>query len=167
MQRVAGSEGCYVSINIGWSEEYVVRDAVEAYVSDTMRTCLRTALVVGVVLSAIPYRTITVPAWRIRFTDEGGTPFRSLPVNQTWRNYSVEAHDHHASGITDEDGYAQFPERSMWAPLVLRAIGPIQSVLRAGAHAGFGSSAWVITPCDLSERGSRLATYWERTSQTT
>jgi hypothetical protein len=125
-----------------------------------MKNYLQIAVVAGAVLSAIPYKTTTVPAWRIRFTDESGVPFRSLPVNQTWRNYSVETSDHHASGMTDENGYAQFPERSVWAPLVLRVIGPIGSVLGAGVHASFGSYGWIMTSCDLMERGSRLATYY-------
>lgn len=118
------------------------------------------AVVAGVVLSEIPYKTITVPAWRIRFTDESGMPFRALPVNQTWRNYSVESSDHHAGGMTDENGYAQFPERSVWAPLVMRVLGPIKNMLGAGAHASFGSSGWIMTSCDLMERGSRLAAYY-------
>jgi hypothetical protein len=125
-----------------------------------LKKYIQIAVVAGVVLSAIPYKTIAVPAWRIRFTDESGMPFRSLPVNQTWRNYSVESHDHHASGMTDENGYAQFPVRSVCAPLVMRVLGPIKSILGAGAHAGFGSSGWIMTSCDLMERGSRLATYY-------
>lgn len=128
--------------------------------SEALKKYLQVVLAAAVVLSAIPYKTTTVPAWRIRFTDESGAPFRSLPVNQTWRNYSVEASDHHASGITDENGYAQFPERSVWAPLVMRVLGPIGSILGAGAHASFGSSGWIRTSCDLMERGSRLATYY-------
>lgn len=128
--------------------------------SEALKTYLQIAVVAGVVLSAIPYKTTTVPAWRIRFTDESGVPFRSLPVNQTWRNYSVEASDHRASGVTDENGYAQFPERSVWSPLVMRVLGPIGSIIGAGAHASFGSSAWIMTSCDVMERGSRLATYY-------
>jgi hypothetical protein len=121
---------------------------------------LQIAVVAGVVLSAIPYKTTTVPAWRIRFTDESGVPYRSLPVNETWRNYSVEVSDHNASGMTDENGYAQFPERSVWSPLIMGVLGPIGSILGASAHASFGSSGWIMTSCDLIERGSRLATYY-------
>jgi hypothetical protein len=125
-----------------------------------LKKSLQIALVAAVAFSAIPYRTITVPAWRIRFTDESGAPFQSLPVNQTWRNYSVETKDHHASELTDENGYAQFPKRSVWAPLVMRVLGPIGSILGAGVHASFGPSGWIMTSCDLMERGSRLATYY-------
>jgi hypothetical protein len=125
-----------------------------------MTPYLKIALIAGVVVSAVPYKTTTVPAWRIRFTDESGQPFRSLPVQQTWRNYSVEVGDHHATGLTDDGGYAQFPERSVWAPLVLRVLGPIGSILSAGAHASFGSTGWITNSCDLMERGSRLAAYF-------
>ena len=72
----------------------------------------------------------------------------------------MEVSDHNASGMTDENGYAQFPERSVWSPLILRVLGPIGSILGAGAHASFGSSGWIMTSCDLIERGSRLATYY-------
>lgn len=125
-----------------------------------LKKYLQIALLAGVVVSAIPHKTITIPAWRIRFTDESGVPFQSLPVNQTWRNYSVEASDHNARGVTDENGYAQFPERSLWAPLLLRVLGPIGSFFIGGVHAGYGSSGWIMTPCDLMERGSRSATYY-------
>jgi hypothetical protein len=124
------------------------------------RSSVKIALVLGVVLSLIPYRTVTVPVWRIRFVDNAGKPFSSLPVSQTWRNYSVETTDHHADGATDKDGYVEFPERWLWAPLVLRILGPIRSVLGSGAHASFGRSAWIFPKCGLQMLGSRLPTYW-------
>jgi hypothetical protein len=117
-------------------------------------------LITLVVLCLIPFRTITVPAWRIRFVDEVGKPFSSLPVSETWRNYSVEITDHHADGATDKDGYVEFPEHTLWASLVLRIMGPVRSVLGSGVHASFGRSAWIFSKCGLAMRGSRLPTYW-------
>jgi hypothetical protein len=124
------------------------------------RASLEIALVIGVVLSLIPYSTVTVPSWRIRFVDNLEQPFVSLPVSQTWRNYSVEKTDHNADGETDKDGYVMFPERTLWAPLVLRILGPIGSVLGSGAHASFGRSSWIFQKCGLKMLGSRLPTYW-------
>jgi hypothetical protein len=113
-----------------------------------------------VVLCLIPIRTVTVPPWRLRFVDELGRPFSSLPVGETWRNYSIEVTDHHADGLTNTDGYVEFPEHTLWAPLLLRIVGPVRSVLGSGVHAGFGRSAWIFSKCGLAMRGSRLPTYW-------
>ena len=77
----------------------------------------KSLLIALVMLCLMPYKTITVPAWRLRFVDEVGKPFSSLPVSETWRNYSVEVADHHADGATDKDGYVEFREHALWAPL--------------------------------------------------
>jgi hypothetical protein len=37
-----------------------------------LKKYLQIAVVAGVVLSVIPYKTTTIPAWQIRFTDESG-----------------------------------------------------------------------------------------------
>jgi hypothetical protein len=124
------------------------------------RSSLRIGLVVGAALLLIPYRTVTVPVWRIRFVDHVGEPFNSLPVTQTWRNYSVETTDHHADGATDKDGYVEFPERKLWAPLILRILGPIRSVIGSGVHSSFGRSASIFQKCGLEMLGQRLPTYW-------
>lgn len=118
------------------------------------------AIAIVLVMAMIPFRTTTVPNWRIRFVDELGKPLSSLPVVQTWRNYSVEQTDHNADGITDQDGYVQFPKRTLWAPLMMRILGPIESVIGSGAHASFGQAAWILPKCGLQMRGSRLPTYW-------
>ena len=147
-----------VSINLPFVFRVSCRRNV--FASNMKMSALRIALVVGAALSLVPYRTVTVPVWRIRFVDRVGEPFNSLPVTQTWRNYSVETTDHHADGATDKDGYVEFPERELWAPLILRILGPIRSVIGSGAHASFGRSAWIFPKCGLEMVGQRLPTYW-------
>jgi hypothetical protein len=115
-------------------------------------------------LTIVPTQSITVPEWRVQFVDVTGKPFASLPVSQTWQNYSVESSAHYADGTTDREGYVAFPERTLWAPVLFRVFGPITSVLfRGGVHAGFGPSSWIVVKCDLLETGpGRVAAYTGR-----
>src|SRR5450631_3006045 len=121
----------------------------------------RRLLVVVIAIALIPHRTITVPAWRIRFVDESGAPFSAVPVSETWRNYSVEWSDNSDEAATDQDGYVSFPERAVWSPAIIRILGPVWNVLGAGVHASFGRSAWIFPKVPgLQFRGERLPTYW-------
>lgn len=109
-------------------------------------------------LALVPTRSTTVPEWRAQFVDVADHPFASLPVSQTWRNYSVEFSAHRADGVTDSEGYVVFPERKLWAPVLFRVLGPLRSVLFV--HAGLGPSAWITARCDLMETGQgKIAAY--------
>lgn len=99
----------------------------------------------------IPYPTTTVPEWRIRYIDTKGRPFVSLPVEQTWQNYSVESSGHTLSKETDRNGYVIFPEHDVWASLLHRIVGPIGNVLSTGIEASFGPSSWLINQCNLGQ----------------
>jgi hypothetical protein len=124
-----------------------------------MKALLRLGIPIALAASLMPIRTVTVPEWRAQFVDATGKPFKSLPVEQTWQNYSIESSAHYSSGVTDNEGFVIFPERTVRAPIILRIVGPIGSVLfRGGVHASFGPTSWLVVMCDMLPT-DRLAIY--------
>lgn len=107
----------------------------------------------ALIASLIPFETVTVPAWKIRYVDGAGRPVSGLKLRQTWQNESVESSPHFAVAFTADDGAVAFPERRLRAPLILRLIGPVRNVLATGVHASFGPSSWIVPVCGFTERG--------------
>ena len=100
-----------------------------------------------VLLALCPIHSVTVPQWRARFVDAKGHPAANLPVQQTWRNYSVEDTDHIAVDSTDGDGTVTFPMRALWSPLGARVLLPLRHL--GVIHASSGASSWLIPLCDV------------------
>lgn len=109
--------------------------------------------VLAAVLHWIELESVTVPGWRIRFVDARDEPLRGLPVEQYWRNYSVESADaasgNYGTAVTDDAGFAHFPERRLRASLLRRAVGPLRSVMQGGMHAAFGPQSALYAGCSL------------------
>ncbi len=105
------------------------------------------------IVSLIPFKTTTVPEWRVRYIDKKGRPFASLPVEQTWQNYSAEASANYLRKETDQQGYIKFPKHEVWAPLLVRFALPIINVLSSGINAGFGPTSWLVTSCNVLHVG--------------
>ncbi len=62
-----------------------------------------------------PFETTVVPTWRLRVVDEEGVPYARKRVRQSWKHYSLELEDgeNMADGLTNEDGFVEFPERTV------------------------------------------------------
>ena len=117
-------------------------------------------LVVALLVSAAyPVETVTVPEWRIQFTDVKGRPFKGLPVRQTWQNYSLETRSHEETAVTDNDGYVNFSERRLITSPLMQLLGPVLSFGRSAFHASFGPSSWIIPLCNLIEVGPGMTIY--------
>jgi len=111
-------------------------------------------LLVAVLLTitaCIPFPSVTVPEWRVQFVDRKGRPFVGLEVKQTWQNYSTENRSHQESRRTDSQGYVSFPERTNWASMATRILGPLANFLGSLWEASYGPSSWLIAACDVSE----------------
>jgi len=126
-----------------------------AFTSRQYRGFIACILLAGLV----PFPTRTVPEWRVRYVDAKGRPFVSLPVQQTWQNYSIESTANYLSRETDAQGYVAFPAHDAWSPLLIRLVRPIGNVFSTGVHASFGPSSWLVTRCNVFETGDTGAVY--------
>lgn len=98
-------------------------------------------LIATTVLSLIPYHTTAAPEWKIQVVDENDVPYRQQLVRQFCRDYSLQTDCEEAESdqLTDENGYAVFPKRTIRLSLFVRvasfAVNIFQSV---GGHTSFG-----------------------------
>jgi len=88
-------------------------------------------------------RTV-VPSWRFQVVDETGHPMANVPVRQIWRYYSVEDNDHEEDSITDDNGFAEFPKRTIKISNFKIIKGVISKFLKYSIHASYGPSSYII-----------------------
>lgn len=69
----------------------------------------------------IPYKTISVPEWKIKVLKRDGQPASQIEVSQTWWDYGVLEKKEEIR-ISDEEGNLTFPERIFWSPLAVRGM---------------------------------------------
>ena len=96
------------------------------------------------VLLLYPFETMVVPAWRIRVVDMVGAPVGGFPVSQHWQHHSVERRGHQQVLVTDNDGYVNFPRRTVRGSLMLRVLKPIFNILTQGVHVDLGIYAYIV-----------------------
>jgi hypothetical protein len=85
----------------------------------------RIILVAAAILTVVafyPYQSAVVPTWRLQLVDKEGAGIPNIGVRQVWRHYSLEWNDHEEDFITDADGYVTFPERTVRATILHRAV---------------------------------------------
>ena len=132
-----------------------------AIIKTARRTLIASGTVAAVVaLGAFPFKLITVPEWRIQFTDLRGSALTGLEVEQNWQNYTVEIEAHVAKAKTDASGHVTFPERSLTTSPLMFFVGAVRSLGRGGIHASFGPSSSIIAQCGLIDTGERLTSYY-------
>jgi hypothetical protein len=93
--------------------------------------------IVMVLLLLYPIKTTVVPEQHVLFVTDDMHPIRGALIRQSWQNYLLEREGHEEDLPTDAHGRVTFPIRTMRAPLVLRALGPLASVAGQGVHASF------------------------------
>ncbi len=67
-----------------------------------------------------------------------GAPVGGFPVSQHWQHHSVERRGHQQVLVTDNDGYVNFPRRTVRGSLMLRVLKPIFNILTQGVHVDLG-----------------------------
>ena len=105
-------------------------------------------ILIGVVILLIPFPTTVVPTWKLRVIDLKGNPCANKQVNEGWGHYSLELSETGGSEyrFTDDDGYVEFPERTITANLIWRIIAPVLAFLQAiVAHGSMGISGYVFS----------------------
>src|SRR6266404_2116063 len=80
--------------------------------------------VLGVVAALYPYQTTVVPRWKLHVVDEHGKPYAGITVTQAWKDYTLEteAGQNFHLRETDNDGYVEFPEKTIRAGLAKRIL---------------------------------------------
>ena len=118
-------------------------------------------LAVGcLLLASIPFRTTTVPERRVRFLDLKGMPLVSLPVEQVWQADSIEPTESHARTHTDSNGYAFFPQRTVWASAILRLAYATAFHLGGSGNRNLSVLSSSIKPaCDVLEAQENLTSF--------
>ncbi len=96
----------------------------------------------------VPFTTTVVPAWKLRVIDVNGTPCPNSQVNQGWGHYSIElgrpiGGDEYL--YTDNNGYVEFPERTIKATLLWRIVAPIIAFVSQFTHGRFGIEGYVFS----------------------
>jgi hypothetical protein len=105
------------------------------------------SLMLLAVLAFYPFESAVVPPWTVHVMDVNGTPCGDMPVTQTWSNYSWYAlgggESEHRN--TNQDGYVNFPARSIRASGLRRIIMPPIARALTIAHGSYGIDATVFT----------------------
>jgi hypothetical protein len=96
------------------------------------------------VILFIPFPTIVVPEWKVKVVDQTGKPFVGETVREYRQHYSLESREHEEERITDENGYVDFPRRTIWAPLLWRIISTSLAAVLTLAHGSTGIDAWLM-----------------------
>jgi hypothetical protein len=109
----------------------------------------RKTLILGICVAIAllyPFKTTVVPRWRIRVVDKEGKPCVGQFVRQSWKHDSLElsAGDNIENSWTDDEGYVDFPERTIRAGLLQRILFPAWAALMTLAHGSTGISADVM-----------------------
>jgi hypothetical protein len=95
-------------------------------------------LIMVAVLILYPFQMTVVPEQRVLFVTNDMHPIKGALIRQSWQNYSLEHGGHEEDLATDAHWRVTFPRRTMRAPLIWLALGPLASVAGQGVHASFG-----------------------------
>ena len=103
------------------------------------------ALLVGA--AVYPFESAVVPNWGVRVVDVEGKACAAMPVYQLWGHYSLfwGGDPGNDRAVTDDQGFAAFPERKIRASLVRRIIFPPIAEALTLAHGSSGLRANVST----------------------
>jgi hypothetical protein len=117
-------------------------------------------LLIGLACVAVallyPVKSTVCPAWTIQVVDEAGNPLKGVFVRQHWQDYTVESSGHRQDTETDENGYVSFPERTIRAPLLFRALGVVLNTVSGGfIHSSYGPHAFIAAYGDIVD-GKRI-----------
>lgn len=108
------------------------------------RLLLAGAAAIPLVVLIYPFKTTVVPRWRLHVVDGTGTFVREIKVTEHWQHYLLESAGHEEILRTDDAGMVDFPERTIRASLLSRAVGTIGNFVRAGAKGRFGPYASIV-----------------------
>jgi hypothetical protein len=104
-------------------------------------------VIVGLIL-LFPYKTTLVPAWQVQVVDEHGKPYPKKLVRQYCDDYSLgisPCNELDADQETDANGYVVFPERTIRASIISRAVRKGFYGVMTIAHGSYGKRVELTT----------------------
>lgn len=108
------------------------------------RAWLAGAVVLLLLILFFPFQSTTVPRWRVHIVDETGAIVPNISVTEHWQHYLLESAGHEEARLTDHTGVVDFPERTVRAGIVSRAVDALINIARAGAKAKMGPYASLV-----------------------
>jgi hypothetical protein len=79
-----------------------------------------------------PFKTTTLPEWKVRVVDDAGEPVGEINVTEHWQHYLLESAGHEEAQTTNRDGRVSFDLRSIRASLAGRLLARIGKIARQG-----------------------------------
>lgn len=110
----------------------------------TIKFAVLIFITIIVVALFFPFERTIVPPWRFQVIDTAGHPMPNMPVRQIWQHHSVEDNEHIEDSITDQNGFAGFPRRTIRVSQFKIIIGSISNFLKYSIHASYGPSSYII-----------------------
>ena len=99
------------------------------------------------VIVLTPYKTVSVPEWKLRVIRPDGQPVPEIEVIQDWSDYEILGEKRDIR-VSDTEGFVTFSEKTFWSPLAFRTVLYFLDSIKAVAMphgTGKGSSATVWT----------------------
>jgi hypothetical protein len=92
----------------------------------------------------IPFPYTVAPEWRVRVLYDDGKPATGKQVYQMWTDSSIAMGSWMPmeSLTTDADGFVTFPQRTFYAPLLLRGLGYLVYLVDFWSHASYGRMSY-------------------------
>jgi hypothetical protein len=109
-------------------------------------------LILSCALLFVPYKSTTVPPWRVEVVDENNDPISGLQVQEEWEYVGIDIAGWIDYRYTDTQGRVSFPRRTIWASLASRNFG-------IGSHEHVGPSAFILACDDSHLKEARM--FWD------
>lgn len=111
--------------------------------------CMFSGLVLIVLL--YPERLTVVPAYHVLVVDQFGAPMAHTGVSELWQLASVHRVEHLEQVMTNSQGVADLPARTVRASLAERMLGCLAYLSREGMGAACGNHFSINGAGDLEE----------------
>jgi hypothetical protein len=107
--------------------------------------------ILALVLLLYPEKLTIVPAYRVKLVDQFGAPLAKTGVSELWQQTSVQRSENLVQVMTNAQGEADLPERTVRAPLAERIIGCLVYLSRSRMAATCGNRYSISGAGDLQE----------------
>jgi hypothetical protein len=134
-------------LNAGVRRLNVNMTAAIQQTTSTKRRLLTIPVLLGaacvLILLLYPFKYTVVPEWKFQVVYKSGKPVPNIRVREVWQHYSLEKQDHEAETVTNAEGYAVFPERTIKANTLQRFLVAVTNAPWI-VHASWGPHSYLI-----------------------
>lgn len=107
----------------------------------------------GLLLAVLfyPEKLTIVPAYHVKLIDQFGAPMPNTGVSELWQQTSAQRQESLAQTMTNAQGEASLPERTVRSPLARRILGCFAYLNREGLASPCGNRFSISGAGDLKE----------------